>query len=195
MSRLNELLNEIRELEEHVTEELGREADELGYSIKKGKVRFEKEISRHHREFSKKLGDYLAECSWLGLLVSPLVYSLIIPVFIFDVFILFYQLICFPVYNIPKVRRRDYIAIDHHKLRYLNLIERFNCVYCSYANGFIAYAQEVAARSEMYWCPIKHARKLKHTHSHYADFLSYGNAEGYTEDLNRLKEQLKALNK
>lgn len=193
MSRLNQLLNEIRELEARVADELVKNADDLGYSIQQGKVRFEKEISKHHREFTKKISDYFSECSWPGLLVSPLVYSLIIPVVIFDLFIFIYQLICFPVYKIPKVRRRDYIAFDRHKLQYLNFIERFNCVYCSYANGFIAYVQEVAARSEQYWCPIKHAQKLKNTHSHYPDFIAYGAAEVYARELKKLREQLKAM--
>jgi len=194
MSQLKQLLDEIRDLENRVAEEISKEADDLGYTIKRGRVLFEQEIKKRHREFSKRLADYLSESGWLGLLVSPLVYSLIIPVVIFDVFVFFYQLLCFPVYGIPKVSRRDYIVLDRHKLQYLNIIERFNCVYCSYVNGFIAYAQDVGARSEQYWCPIKHAQRLENPHSCYRDFLSYGDAEAYVNELNELKEQLKKIN-
>jgi hypothetical protein len=52
----------------------------------------------------------------------------------------------------PKVRRSDYIILDRQKLRYLNSIERLNCAYCGYANGAIAYVQEIAGRTEQHWC-------------------------------------------
>ncbi|MCW8909266.1 MAG: hypothetical protein OQK76_01480, partial [Gammaproteobacteria bacterium] len=95
MSRLKELLNEIRELEVRIADEISKEADEFGYTIKRGKVLFDEEISNSHRQLTKTLGEFLGECSWPGLLVSPVVYSLIIPVLIFDVFVFVYQLVCF----------------------------------------------------------------------------------------------------
>ncbi|MCW8853674.1 MAG: hypothetical protein OQK72_03125 [Gammaproteobacteria bacterium] len=191
MSRLKELLNEIRELEVRIADEISKEADEFGYTIKRGKVLFDEEISNSHRQLTKTLGEFLGECSWPGLLVSPVVYSLIIPVLIFDVFVFVYQLVCFPAYKIPKVRRRDYIALDRHKLQYLNIIERFNCLYCGYVGGFISYVQEVAARSEQYWCPIKHAKQLEGAHSRYHDFLTYGDADAYVTELHRIRQQLR----
>jgi hypothetical protein len=32
--------------------------------------------------------------------------------------------------------------IDRHRLGYLNVIEKANCVYCSYANGVVAYVRD-----------------------------------------------------
>jgi hypothetical protein len=57
------------------------------------------------------------------------------------------------VYRIPRVRRAEYLVVDRHHLQYLNGIERMNCLYCGYGNGVLAYAVEVAARTEQYWCP------------------------------------------
>ncbi len=54
-----------------------------------------------------------------------------------------YQFICFPIYGIPKVSRKDYIVMDRNRLRYLNQMERFNCLYCEYVNGLLAYVQEI----------------------------------------------------
>ena len=139
---------------------------------------------------AKKLRQYFDECTCLGLLVSPVVYSLIIPVVIFDLFLFGYQAVCFTVFKIPKVRRRDYIALDRHHLKYLNLIERFNCVYCGYANGLIAYAMEIGSRSEQYWCPIKHARPLAASHPHYPNFTAYGNADEYVKQIEQLRSEL-----
>jgi len=51
-------------------------------------------------------------------------------------FITVYQSVCFPIYGVARVKRSDYLAFDRGQLAYLNAIEKFNCVYCSYGNGF-----------------------------------------------------------
>ena len=102
-----------------------------------------------------------------------------------------YQAICFRVYGIPQVRRRDYLVFDRKSLAYLNAMEKLNCAYCSYANGVIAYVREVAARTEQYWCPIKQARRVIGRHARYAEFTEYGDAEHYRERLRSLREDLR----
>jgi hypothetical protein len=77
------------------------------------------------------------------------------------------------------VVRRDYLAFDRHRLTYLNFAEKFNCDYCAYANGILAYFTEIAARTEQHWCPIKHAACAKCSHSRYKTFFQYGDAEEY----------------
>jgi hypothetical protein len=112
-------------------------------------------------------------------LTAPAIYSLLVPLALMDVWITIYQRICFPIYGIPRVRRRDFIAFDRHRLGYLNAIEKANCSYCAYANGLFAYLREVSARTDQYWCPIKHARAMRDPHLHYPSFVDYGDAEGY----------------
>jgi hypothetical protein len=102
-----------------------------------------------------------------------------------------YQHICFRVLSIPMVRRSDFVVIDRHQLAYLNAIEKLNCVYCGYANGVIAYAREVAARTEQYWCPIKHARTAHGAHDRYLDFIEYGDAQSLREGWERNREKVK----
>ena len=41
----------------------------------------------------------------------------------------------------------------------------------------LAYASEITARTEQYFCPIKHARKILGAHSRYKDYLDYGEAD------------------
>ena len=67
-------------------------------------------------------------------------------------------------------------------LAYLNALEKLNCAYCSYANGVIAFTREVAGRTERYWCPIKHARRVLGAHPHYSEFVDYGDAEAFRRD-------------
>ncbi len=193
MAGLQGLLQEIRALEERVSEEVAREAEDFGYTLRNGRGVFEKEIIARHRELATRLSRYLADSSLLAAVTAPLVYSLIVPLVLLDVCVVIYQLLCFPVYRVPMVKRSDYIMLDRHRLKYLNIIERTHCMFCSYATGLIAYVQEVAARTEQYWCPIKHAQRLKNTHSRYYKFLPYGNAEGYAADLEKLRREFSDL--
>ncbi len=193
MSRLQSLLEEIQALQERVAEEVGREAREFGYSIQQGRVTFEREVLARHREMAQRLRVYLKESSWLVMATAPVIYSLALPLVFLDLMVSLYQWICFPIYGIPTVRRKDYIVMDRHRLQYLNLIERMHCVYCGYANGMLSYVMEVAARTEQYWCPIKHAQRLKATHSRYHRFLAYGDAEHYNEELQTLRKALREM--
>jgi len=83
---------------------------------------------------------------------------------------------------------------DHRHLAYLNLFEKLNCLYCSYANGVISFAREVAACTEQYWCPIKHAHKMLNVHSRYADFLDYGDAENYQQRMSEARSAIQKVN-
>ena len=58
-------------------------------------------------------------------------------------------------------------------------------MYCGYAQGFIAYLQEIGSRTEEYFCPIKHARKIRPPHSRYYNFLEYGDVENFKDKMDR----------
>ncbi len=86
----------------------------------------------------------------------PFVYSILFPILLTDLVVEIYHRVCFKLCDIPYVERWRYITIDRHKLKKLNIIQKINCVYCGYVNGYILYIQEIAARTELYWCGIKH---------------------------------------
>ncbi|MEI9976215.1 MAG: hypothetical protein WDO73_31715 [Ignavibacteriota bacterium] len=117
----------------------------------------------------------------LVILSSPLIYACVLPFLLLDVSVELYQLVCFPIYGIPRVRRKDYLVFDRGRLAYLNTIEKVGCIYCSYANGLLAMITEIAARTEQHFCPIKHAHRIAQTHSRYGKFLPYGDARAYRE--------------
>lgn len=155
------------------------------------RVWFDEELRRKHRRLKQGIPAFLREGSLLNLLTTPVIYSLAVPFLLLDLWVSAYQWVCFPIYGIARVRRRAHFAIDRHKLAYLNTIEKANCLYCSYANGVVAYVGEVAARTEHYWCPIKHARPIPTPHAHYQLFLDYGDAEGYRNRLPTLRRTLR----
>lgn len=182
---LDELLIKIRALQDEVEEEYRRRREEF----EERRARFAEEVLRQQRRYKIGLFRFLRRSRFLVVLTSPVIYAGWIPFLLMDLFVTLYQAVCFPVYRIPKVRRGDYIFFDREGLPYLNLIEKFNCFYCTYGNGVAAYAREVAARTEQYWCPIKHARRVKQAHGRYPGFFEYGDAEAYRQGLNRLRRQ------
>jgi hypothetical protein len=188
-----ELLDRIRALEKEVAWAVGEQELRLGYRLVAGKVRFEEDRARLHALLRTRLVAYIAGARPLAILTAPLIYACLIPMLLLDAAIGIYQAVCFPVYGIPKTRRGDYILFDRGKLRYLNLIERINCAYCSYANGLFAWCVEVAARTEQHWCPVKHSQRLRAPHSRYGRFADYGDAAQYRERLEELRRDFADL--
>lgn len=139
----------------------------------------------------KGLLHYIVGARFLVLITAPVIYSPIVPFMLLDLFTTIYQHVCFVVYGIPRVKRKDYVIFDRRYLAYLNFIEKINCAYCSYANGVVAYVREVGSRTEQYWCPIKHARRLLGAHPRYAHFVAYGDAQGYRDELEALRSELR----
>ncbi|OGR35965.1 MAG: hypothetical protein A2051_12545 [Desulfovibrionales bacterium GWA2_65_9] len=193
MSRVDDILNRIDALEKELREELRTIEPRLRYTIQDRKVRFSAEVKKRHKLLVKRWFDYVYDSGFMIVLTIPLVWSALIPMLILDAAIGLYQLICFPVYGIPFVKRREYIVFDRHSLSYLNFIEKVNCTYCAYFNGVMGYVREVAARTEQYWCPIRHARPVKPTHSRYRQFFPYGDAEAYRSGLAEVRKRFEDL--
>jgi hypothetical protein len=181
------LLVRIHELEQNLADELHKQSDELLYEINKGKVIFRREIKQRNQSLKVGIVKYIMGARWLVVLTAPFIYSLMVPFVLLDLFVSIYQTICFPVYGIPRVKRGEFLVFDRVKLDYLNGIEKINCAYCSYGNGVISYVREVAARTEQYWCPIKHAKTRMSSHSRYPKFTDFGNGEQYRNEHDRIK--------
>ena len=191
-SLISELLQKIEALDAQVEAELTRRRERIQFTMEDKKARFEQDLLEAHRRLRVGLYRFLVSSSVAAYLTAPVIYALIFPIALLDLFISVYQWICFPAYGIPKVRRAEYLVLDRHQLAYLNLIEKLNCVYCGYANGVIAYAREVASLTEQYWCPIKHARKVVAAHRRYYHFLEYGDAEGYRDKLEAIRDAVRS---
>lgn len=189
-SQIKAIIANIRALENELEEAFAKTRADLRMRIENDRIVFEEQILKRHRELKIKLWDYIRSAPLLVVLTAPLIYVLIIPMVLLDITVSIYHAICFPVYGIKKVRRSEYIVFDRQNLAYLNIVEKLNCAYCSYANGLFAYVREIAARTEQYWCPIKHVRRLISPHAHYAEFVDYGDAEAYHTQLTELRRKL-----
>jgi hypothetical protein len=192
---ISNILDEIEVLKNKLKSEIALKEDHIAYEIHKGKVHFSEEVFQNQKQKITHFFQYLKEAPLLHILTAPIVYMMIIPAVILDLFLFIYVSVIFPVYKFPKILRADYIVFDRQYLGYLNFIEKLNCVYCSYFNGLMNYTVAVAARSELYFCPIKHAKKIAYTHEYYYDFLAYADAKSYKKNLKECKEKAQVKNK
>lgn len=191
--RIDELLQRIKTAQEELAQEMERlleaHRQEFHYRLERGRVRFERGMRGLYRRYRTGLLRYILGAPLRHLLTAPVIYLQIVPILLLDLSVTIYQHICFRAYRIPLVRRRDYLVIDRHRLPYLNLIEKLNCVYCGYGNGVIAYVREIVARTEQFWCPIRHARRVRGAHERTLLFFEYGDAQAYRRGLGRIRRQ------
>ena len=189
-SRIDSLVKQIGELQDQLETEFTKQREKLSYALEHGRVVFEDKVLREHKALRAGLLRYVFRARPLVVLTAPVIYSVIVPLVLLDIFVTIYHAICFPVYGIVKVKRHDHIAIDRHRLAYLNALQKLNCLYCSYANGVISYTREIAGRTEQYWCPIKHSRRIDGTHGYYVQFVDYGDAEDIDKRLKDLRHRI-----
>ena len=193
--KITELLARIQQMESEIELEMKRRRAELQADFEETRVRFEREVVEQQRRFKTGLLRYVLSSDWRHVVTAPVIYAVLGPMLVLDLFISVYQHICFRAYGIPRVKRSDYFVYDRAHLAYLNWIEKINCAYCSYGNGLMAYGREVVARTEQYWCPIKHARKVMAAHPYYTGFVDFGDAQAYQRELEHLRAQLSDIGK
>jgi len=190
--RLNEALERFYKLQKDLEAEIDRllqeKREQFRYHFERGKVRFEQGMLALHKRKRIGVWRYLRQARLRHIVSAPIIYSIFFPFLALDIAVTLYQHICFRLYGIPLVRRSDHVVIDRHHLAYLNAIEKFNCMYCGYGNGVAEYVREVSARTEQYWCPIKHARRTRDPHHRTDRFLDYGDADAWQEKLETLRK-------
>ena len=177
--RIAQLLAQMAAIEDELRTAVHDQESRVFFQIRGKRVEFERSVKEAHQKLKTGFFRWLVNNRPQNLITGPIIYGMVVPLLALDLFVSFFQWACFPIYGIAKVRRGDYIVFDRHQLGYLNFIEKFHCTYCEYANGLIGYLREIVARTEEYFCPIKHARKILGTHPRYQRFLEYGDADDY----------------
>lgn len=188
--RIRQLLDQITELEDEPRSALHQQEGQLRYRIEGRRVAFEHAIHDTHRKLRVGMFRWLVSVRPQNYLTAPVIYGMIVPLVVADLCVTIYQATCFPIYGIGRVQRRDHFIFDHRHLAYLNAFEKFHCLYCSYASGVLAYASEITARTEQYFCPIKHAHKLLRADARHARYLDYGEADNYHARLEEFRAAL-----
>jgi len=189
-TRVRQILDQITALENELQTAVEEQQERLRYQIEGKRITFEKTIREAHRKARIGIFHWFLTVRPQNYLTAPIIYGMIVPLALFDLCISFYQLTCFPIYGVARVKRANYIVFDHQHLAYLNIIEKVDCLYCSYGTGLLGYAQEIIARTEQYFCPIKHARKVFGAHARYKRFLDYGESDNFHTKLEEFRASL-----
>ena len=190
--RITQILAQMAALEDDLRHAVLDQESKMFFQVKGKRIEFERSIKAAHRKLKKNFFTWLVTNRPQNLITGPIIYAMVFPLMMLDLFVSFYQFTCFSIYGINKVQRADYIVFDRQHLGYLNFIEKFHCTYCAYGSGLMGYMGEIIARTEEYFCPIKHAHKILGTHGRYNRFLDYGDAADYEA---RLEEFRVALGK
>ena len=188
--RISHILAQMAVLDAELRTAVHAQENRMFFQIDGKRVQFERSVKAAHRKLKKNFFRWLVTDRPQNLITGPLIYGMAIPLLMLDVVVSFYQWACFPIYGIVKVKRSDYLVFDRRHLSYLNFIEKFHCTYCEYGNGLMGYMREILARTEVYFCPIKHAHKILGTHAHYKRFLDYGDAADYEAKLEAFRVAL-----
>jgi hypothetical protein len=181
--KILQLMAKMAELEDDLRTALHEQESKMFFEIKGKRVEFESSVKAAHKKLKTNFFRWAVTNRPQNLITGPIIYAMIVPLMMLDLCVSLYQWICFPIYGVVKVKRADYIVFDRHQLHYLNFIEKFHCTYCEYGNGLMSYMAEILARTEEYFCPIKHAHKVLGTHARYKRFLNYGDATDYEAKL------------
>lgn len=190
---IEKLLSQLSKLESQIEEAIDAKSEKFFQELKDGKAQFDEATLSAHRAVKTGINKYIFKTNLATLLSIPFVYGMMIPFVILDLGLFIFQWTCFSFWQIPKVKRADFIVIDRHSLAYLNIIEKINCAYCGYGNGLFAYGHEIASLTEQYWCPIKHAKRPAAAHKRYKDFVQYGDAGGFKKSSQQFREKLKQI--
>jgi hypothetical protein len=178
-SDIQKIVEQIQGLQRELERRLQQAEEELHFRLEDGRIRFSREMRRWQKEYRVGAVRYILNAKLMVLITAPVIYAMFVPLLMLDISVTLYQHICFRAYDIPRVKRGEYIVMDRHKLAYLNIIEKINCVYCGYGNGVIAYAREIISCTERYWCPIRHAQSFLDAHKRYDSYAPYGDAEAF----------------
>lgn len=189
--KINDIVDRIKALEKELEVELDQARERIRYRLEDRKVCFEQEILDQQRRLKVNLFRYALFPRPRHVLTAPFIYALLPLLLLLDLFASLYHAVCFPLLGLPKVKRSDYLIFDREHLAYLNLLEMVNCAYCSYGTGLLSYLKEIVGRTEQYWCPIKHARRILDAHSRYARFAEFGDARIFREDLEKIRGDFK----
>jgi len=182
--RISEILEEINLKKKELLKEYAKLKKKYDFSFEKGRIKFSEAAKKYQTKFRTPLLKYISRPGFRHAVSIPFIYTMFIPAVLLDIFLLVYQQTAMRLYGIPLVKRKSYLNMDRKHLKYLNILQKVNCIYCSYMNGLFAFALEVAGRTEKYWCPIKSAQEKPWEHNWEAKFADYGDPEGFKKGFN-----------
>lgn len=183
--KITKILESIEKLKKDLRQEYINLQSKYDFFIQKRKIVFSLDAKNKQRLQKINVWFYAFTPDIKHLLSIPFIYWMIIPALFLDFALYIYQWAAYFFYWIPRVERKDYFIYDRKFLSYLNLIQKINCLYCSYVNWLFAFAVEIWWRTEQYWCPIKHALNSDSEHRYFKSYADYWDPDWFNEIFNK----------
>ena len=96
-SRIRQILDQISALEIELNAAVQEQGGRLRYQLEGHRVVFEKAIRQAHRRVKLGVFRWFLTVRPQNFLTMPIIYGMVVPLLGIDLFVSFYQLICFPV--------------------------------------------------------------------------------------------------
>jgi hypothetical protein len=187
-SRINKILTEIEQKVKELKVEYSKLMENYKFSFLNWKIIFDKDKKASDKLKKRSFWYSITHTNLREFLSIPFIYAMFLSAILLDISLFIYQQTAMRLYWIPLVKREYYISFDRKELAYLNWVQKFNCLYCSYMNWLFSYAVEIGWRTEKYWCPIKHAKKIKWWHDRERCFADYWDVDWFKETAYSVKE-------
>ena len=107
--RVDDIILQIKQLEDELFEEFKKKEEKFFYRIENEKAKFQERVINEGRSKIISSIQYLSSFPLGVILTIPFIWAMIIPIVMTDIFVSIYQAICFPIYKIPKVKRKEYV--------------------------------------------------------------------------------------
>src|SRR5258708_20010519 len=110
-SRFDDVRAHMAHLEHELEGELLGARQRWRYRVDAGRVRFQHDVRQGHQRLKQGIPGFIRDSSPLTILTAPVIYSLIVPVALLDLWVSAYQRVCFPLYAIPRAPPSPYIVL------------------------------------------------------------------------------------
>jgi len=98
-------------------------------------------------------GSHVRRIGWIRTLVGGFSMYLCIPglvIFHHTLAVLAYQWLVRPIFGTKRLQWSDHVILDRHRIKDLPYFDRFNCIFCGYANGLcVMVNREIDQISEL----------------------------------------------
>ena len=104
-SAIQDLIDQFNQIKKNLEMDVESKRKQFDYQFNKKRIIFEKVLLKAHKKLKTGSLRYLFNANLLTIITAPLIYMLIVPLLLLDLFVSLYQAICFcPIKHARKVK-------------------------------------------------------------------------------------------
>jgi len=103
-SAIQDLIDQFNQIKKNLEMDVESKRKQFDYQFNKKRIIFEKVLLKAHKKLKTGSLRYLFNANLLTIITAPLIYMLIVPLLLLDLFVSLYQAICFPIYKVKKLK-------------------------------------------------------------------------------------------